>query len=86
MSQKKVYCSISGHQLSNKIQEDKLNYQTYEKLLEYSFLFEERMMDLEVNISLEEALNLGWETLKECFNLEEIGIKKSLSDKYWPKG
>lgn len=35
MNQKKVYCSISGHQLSNKIQEDKLNYQTYEKLLEH---------------------------------------------------
>lgn len=35
MNQKKVYCSISGHQLSNKIQDDKLNYQTYLKLLEY---------------------------------------------------
>lgn len=56
-----------------------------EKLLRYSFLFEERMMNLEVNLRLEEALDLGWLTLAECFELEEIGVKKSISDKYWPK-
>jgi V/A-type H+-transporting ATPase subunit B len=56
-----------------------------EKLLRYSHLFEERMMDLEVNLPLEEALDLGWLTLAECFDLEEIGIKKKFSDKYWPK-
>ncbi|HSX26483.1 MAG TPA: V-type ATP synthase subunit B [Chlamydiales bacterium] len=56
-----------------------------EKLLRYSFLFEQRMMNLEVNISLEEALDLGWITLAECFELEEIGIKKQISDKYWPR-
>lgn len=55
-----------------------------EKLLRYSSLFEERMMNLQVNISLEEGLNLGWLTLAECFELEEVGIKKQLSDKYWP--
>lgn len=56
-----------------------------EKLLQYSFLFEERMMSLEVNLKLEEALDLGWMTLAECFDLEEIGIKKVIADKYWPK-
>ncbi len=56
-----------------------------EKLLRYSFLFEERMMNLEVNLPLEEALDLGWLTLAECFDLEEVGIKKSIADKYWPK-
>ena len=56
-----------------------------EKLLRYSFLFEERMMNLEVNLRLEEALDLGWLTLAECFDLEEIGVKKQISDKYWPK-
>lgn len=35
MNQKKIYCSISGHLLNNSIKEDKLNYQTYEKLLDY---------------------------------------------------
>ncbi len=56
-----------------------------EKLLRYSFLFEERMMNLQVNLPLEKALDLGWQTLAECFELDEIGIKRSLADKYWPK-
>lgn len=56
-----------------------------EKLLRYSYLFEERMMNLQVNLRLEEALDLGWLTLAECFELEEVGIKKQISDKYWPR-
>jgi V/A-type H+-transporting ATPase subunit B len=56
-----------------------------EKLLRYSFLFEEKMMSLEVNLSLEKALDLGWQILAECFDLEEIGMKQSITDKYWPK-
>lgn len=56
-----------------------------EKLLEYSFLFEERMMNLEVNIPVEEALDLGWKTLAECFDPHEVGIKQSLLNKYWPE-
>ncbi len=55
-----------------------------EKLLNYSHLFEDRMMNLEVNLSLEEALNLGWKTLAECFRKDEVGIKQILLDKYWP--
>ncbi len=56
-----------------------------EKLLGYSFLFEERMMNLEVNIPVEEALDLGWKTLAECFDPHEVGIKQDLLNKYWPK-
>ncbi len=57
-----------------------------EKLLNYSYLFEDRMMNLEVNISLEEALNLGWKTLAECFDRHEVGIKQSVLEKHWPRG
>lgn len=56
-----------------------------EQLLHYSLLFEERMMNLEVNLPLEEALDLGWVTLAECFKGEEVGIKGSILKKYWPK-
>ncbi len=56
-----------------------------EKLLEFGILFEEHMMNLEVNYTLEEALTLGWKTLSECFNSHEVGIKQTLVDKYWPK-
>jgi len=55
-----------------------------EKLLNFSILFEKRMMNLEVNLSLEDALDLGWKTLSECFERNEVGIKDSLLDKYWP--
>jgi V/A-type H+-transporting ATPase subunit B len=56
-----------------------------EQLLNYSHLFEERMMNLEVNYALEEALDLGWQTLAECFQADEVGIKQSILTKYWPK-
>ncbi len=56
-----------------------------EKLLRYSELFEHRMMNLEVNYTLEEALDLGWKTLSECFEKNEVGVKQSLVDKYWPR-
>jgi len=53
------------------------------KLLRYGGLFESQMMSLEVNISLEKALDRGWEILAECFSPEETGIKKALIEKYW---
>jgi len=56
-----------------------------EKLLGYSELFEMRMMNLEVNLTVDEALDLGWETLAECFSSDETGIKKALVDRYWPE-
>ncbi|MCX6990110.1 MAG: V-type ATP synthase subunit B [Chlamydiae bacterium] len=56
-----------------------------EKLLHYGILFEDRMMNLEVNYTLEEALDLGWKTLAECFDKHEVGIKQALVDKYWSK-
>ena len=56
------------------------------KLLHYGELFEKHMMSLEVNIPLEEALDLGWRILGECFTPEETGIKKSMIEKYWKTG
>jgi V/A-type H+-transporting ATPase subunit B len=56
------------------------------KLLRYGKLFEEKMMSLKVNIPLEKALDLGWQMMGECFSPQETGIKKSLVEKYWPKG
>ncbi len=55
------------------------------KLLKYGRLFEARMMDLSVNIPLEEALDLGWKTLAECFDQSETGIKTDLLKEFWPK-
>lgn len=55
------------------------------KLLKYGIMFEEKMMSLKVNISLEEALDLGWRILKTCFSPEETGIRKAIIEKYWDK-
>ena len=54
------------------------------KLLKYGQLFEDRLMDLSVNLSLEDALDLGWKILAECFEKDETGIKSDLTDEFWP--
>ena len=55
------------------------------KLLQYGEAFEAGMMDLSVNIPLEEALDLGWKILADCFERSEVGIPSKLTDKFWPK-
>ena len=55
-----------------------------EKLLKYGELFETKLMDLSVNIPLEDALDLGWEILAECFEPNETGLKTSLLQERWP--
>ena len=56
-----------------------------EKLLKYGALFEDKLMDLSVNIPLEEALDLGWKILSECFEPNETGLRSDLISRYWPK-
>ena len=55
------------------------------KLLKFGRLFKERFMDIEVSIPLEDALDLSWKTLAECFNPQELLMKQVLVDKYYPK-
>ena len=56
-----------------------------DKLLKFGKLFEEKLMDLSVNIPLEDALDLGWEIIAECFEPNETGLKTSLVKERWPK-
>ncbi len=55
------------------------------RLLQYGELFEERIMDLSVNIPLFDALDRCWEMLAECFEPAEIGIRRSIIEAHWPK-
>jgi V/A-type H+-transporting ATPase subunit B len=55
------------------------------KLLKYGTLFEQKIMDLTVNIPLFEALDRCWGILAECFEPGETGIRRSIIDKHWPK-
>ena len=56
-----------------------------EKLLKYGTLFEEKLMSLSVNLSLENALDLGWQILADCFEKDETGMKSDLIEEFWPE-
>jgi V/A-type H+-transporting ATPase subunit B len=53
------------------------------KLLRFGQLFRERFMEVQVSIALEEALDLCWTTLAECFDAEELLMKRALVEKYF---
>ena len=55
------------------------------KLLKYGERFESSLMDLSVNISLENALDRGWEILSQCLTPEETGLRTELIKKFWPQ-
>ena len=55
------------------------------RLLRFGEVFRRRFMDIKVSMPLEQSLDLGWETLAQCFTPEELIIKQSLIDKYFPK-
>ena len=54
------------------------------RLIRYGNLFESKIMNLAVNVPLEEALDLCWGILAECFEPAETGIRRSIIDKHWP--
>lgn len=56
-----------------------------ERLLKYGELFEEKIMDLNLNIGLFDALDKCWDILAECFQPEETGIRDAIVSKHWPK-
>ncbi len=55
------------------------------KLIKFANLFTSRFMDLNVSMPLEQALDLGWQTLAECFEPQELLMKQALIDKYYPR-
>ncbi|MBN2172341.1 MAG: V-type ATP synthase subunit B [Candidatus Krumholzibacteriota bacterium] len=55
-----------------------------ETLLAYGEDFERELMDLEVNIPLEEALDRCWGILARHFETVQTGLKDSLVEQYWP--
>jgi V/A-type H+-transporting ATPase subunit B len=55
------------------------------KLLHYGDLFESKIMALEVNIPLFDALDRCWDILAECFEPVETGIRRNVLENHWPK-
>jgi len=56
-----------------------------EKLLKFCKLFKLRFMDIRASLSLNEALDLCWETLGECFEPQELLMNQNLIDKFFSK-
>jgi len=54
------------------------------KLLKYGLMFEERIMDLSLNLRLFDALDRCWKILAECFEPAETGIRRAIVEKHWP--
>ena len=57
-----------------------------EKLLKYGSIFERKIMNLEVNLPLFDALDQCWEILAQCFVPEETGIRRAIVKDHWPGG
>src|SRR4030042_967601 len=55
-----------------------------ETLLAYGQDFEREMMDLNVNMPIEQALDTCWEILAKHFEPVQTGLKDELSKEYWP--
>lgn len=53
------------------------------KLLQFGKLFRRRFMAIDVALPLVDALDLGWQTLAECFEPGELLMKQELVDKYY---
>jgi len=54
------------------------------QLIKFAELFTTRFMALNVSLPLEDALDLGWQTLAECFAPHELLMKQALIEKYYP--
>ncbi|WP_321275867.1 V-type ATP synthase subunit B [Thiomicrorhabdus indica] len=57
-----------------------------ERCLQFGELFTAHFMDIDVSLPLNDALDLGWEILAECFSRNELLMKDALIDKYFPAG
>ncbi|MDO3379954.1 V-type ATP synthase subunit B [Geoalkalibacter halelectricus] len=56
-----------------------------ERLLVFGDLFHKRFMNINVSLPLEDALDLCWRTLAECFEPEELLMRQALVEKYYPR-
>ena len=55
------------------------------RCLDYAKEYATRLLSIDVNIKIEEALDTAWELFAKYFTPAETGIKQALIDKYWHK-
>jgi V/A-type H+-transporting ATPase subunit B len=55
-----------------------------ERSLNFARDYSEKLLAIDVNIDIDEMLDTGWSLFKKHFKPEEVGIRQSLVDKFWP--
>ena len=53
------------------------------RCLDYAKEYASRLLAIDVNISIEEMLDTGWELFSKYFSKAETGLKEKLIEKYW---
>ncbi len=56
-----------------------------ERTLKFAKEYSDRLLAIDVNIDTDTMLNTGWELFSENFTQAEVGIRKEMTDKYWPR-
>lgn len=56
-----------------------------ERSLDFAKDYSNKLLAIDVNIDIDEMLDTGWNLFSKHFKQEEVGIRKDLVDKYWPK-
>jgi V/A-type H+-transporting ATPase subunit B len=56
-----------------------------ERCLNFSKDYAMKLLAIDINISVDEMLDTGWELLQKHFEKYEVGIKNDLLKKYWKK-
>lgn len=56
-----------------------------ERTLRFAKEYSGRLLAIDVNVDTEEMLDIAWELFSKYFKVEEVNIKKELTDKYWIK-
>ncbi|MEX0986498.1 MAG: V-type ATP synthase subunit B [Bacteroidales bacterium] len=57
-----------------------------ERSLRFSAEYKEKLLAMDVNLSVNEMLDEGWKLLSDHFSKSEVGIREDLVEKYWPAG
>lgn len=53
--------------------------------MEFSLEYSDKILSVDVNLSMNEVLDLGWSLVQKYFEAFELGIKQDLLDEFWKK-
>lgn len=56
-----------------------------QRSLDFAKDYSEKLLAIDVNIDTDEMLDTGWELFDKHFKPEEVGVRQTFVDKYWPK-